>query len=96
MKIDIGFGVLGLLANADSISSFQGKRYFFKGDLCQMSIAQRAAIQLGIRTDIEGGLPFVMSEEDFYRVTQYLVSNQMEGWWHYVTREEYCEIKGQY
>lgn len=87
-------GVMGLLANAHSTSSFRGKRYYFEGDLCQMSYAQSVANSLGIQTDIEGGLPFVMLQEDFDRVKEYLISNHVDGWWHYVTREEYCKIKG--
>ena len=55
-------GVYGLLASAHSTSSFEGERYYFDGDLCQMSTAQRVASKLGIQTDIEGGCPFVMSE----------------------------------
>jgi len=96
VNMKISSGVVGLLANAHSTSSFRGKRYFFKGDLCQMSAAQKVANSLGIETGIEGGLPFVMSQEDFDCVKKYLISNKVEGWWHYVTHEEYCEIKGQY
>lgn len=95
-NMKISSGVVGLLANAHATSSFRGERYYFQGDLCQMSAAQKVANSLGIQTDIEGGLPFVMSQEDFDRVKEYLISNQVEGWWHYVTREEYCEIKGEY
>ena len=25
-----------------------------------------------------------------------MISNRIEGWWHYVSHEEYCEIKGEY
>lgn len=96
MSVSISTGVVELLANAHSTSSFRGERYYFKGDLCQMSTAKRVAGSLGIQTGIEGGLPFVMSEEDFDRVKEHLISNRIEGWWHYVTNEEYCEIKGEY
>ncbi len=89
-------GVEGLLANANSTSSFRGKRYYFKGDLCQMSTAKRVADSLGIPIDNEDVYPFVVSQEDFDRVKEYLISNLVEGWWHYVTHEEYCEIKGEY
>jgi len=94
MKIDSD--VVGLLANAHAKSSFRGKRYYFKGDLCQMFVAKRVADLLGVPTDIEGGLPFVMSQESFDSVKEYLIFNRVEGWWHYVTHEEYCEIKGEY
>ena len=93
-NMKIGSDVVGLLVNAHSTSSFRGERYYFQGDLCQMCTAQKVANSLGIKTDIEGGIPFVMSQEDFDRVKEYLISNQVEGWWHYVTREEYCKIKG--
>lgn len=96
VNMKVSADVVGLLANAHSSSSFNGERYFFMGDLCQMSTAQRVASLLDIKTDIEGGRPFVMSEEDFDRVKKCLISNQIEGWWHYVTHEEYCAIKGEY
>lgn len=95
-KTEINFGVVGLLANANSTSSFKGTRYYFKGDLCQKSVAKKVADSLGIKTGMEGCLPFVMSQEDFDRVKEYLILNRLEGWWHYVTHEEYCEIKGEY
>ncbi len=96
VNMKISSGVLGLLANAHSKSSFRGERYYFRGDLCQMYTAQKVAASLGIKTDIEGGIPFVMSQENFDHVKEYLIVNQLEGWWHYVTHEEYCEIKGEY
>jgi hypothetical protein len=89
-------GVLELLSNAHAKSSYQGTKYYFKGDLCQRSTARNVASQLRIRTDIEGGLPFVTSDEDFKTVTQYLISHQIEGWWHYVSYEEFCEKKGEF
>ena len=95
-NIKISSGVVGLLANAKSTSSFRGERYYFDGDLCQMSAAQIVADSLGIQTGIEGGCPFVMSKEDFDSVKQYLINNRIDGWWHYVTNEEYCQIKGEY
>ena len=96
VEMTVSEGVVGLLANAQSKSPFEGERYFFEGDLCQMSIAQSVAAALGIRTGIEGCRPYVTSKEDFEEVTKYLISHQKEGWHHYVSREEYCEIKGEY
>lgn len=87
--------VVELLLNVNSKSSYQGKKYFLKGDLCQMATAKNVAICLGIRVYSDGGIPFVTSEEDFEQVKQYLISNQIEGWWNYVTHEEYREIKGE-
>ncbi len=94
--MEINPNVVGLLANAHSHSAYSGKRFYFKGDLCQMSTAQSIASKLGISTDVEGGLPFVMSQEDFDTVTQYLIDNGIEGWWHYVSRDEYRRIKGEF
>lgn len=93
MKKNSNSGILELLANAHSISSFQGTRYFFNGNLCQMSTAQQVAYQLSIRTGIERGIPFVMSEDDFNKVKQYLIEHQIDGWWHYVTNKQYHELK---
>lgn len=96
IRLEANPGVVSLLANAKSHSDYQGTRYYFKGDLCQMSTATSVANSLGIQTSREGGIPFVMSQEDFEMVTQYLIQYQIEGWWHYVTYEEYCQIKGEY
>ena len=95
-NIKISPGIMGLMANAHSKSSFEGKRHYFTGDLCQMNTARRTAESLGIEIDIEGGIPFVKSEEDFDRVKKYLISNKLDGWWHYVSHEEYCKIRGKY
>lgn len=92
MKLDVG--VASLIANAHSHSMYKGERFFFKGDLCQMATAQSIASRLGIQTEVEGGIPFVMSREDYDTVKQYLISHRIEGWWHYVTKEEYVQLKG--
>ena len=95
MNMSVDSGVVGLLANANKRSSFTGNKLFFKGDLNQMYQAQSAADRLGIETDIDGGIPFVMSEKDYEKVTQHIIANKIEGWWHYVSREEYHKIKGE-
>ena len=87
INLEIPEGVLGLLLNADKKSGYQGERFYFKGDLHQMSTAQRVAEQLGISTDVEGGIPFVMSKTDFEIVTQHLIDNRLDGWHHYVSHE---------
>ena len=89
-------GVIDLLAQAKSKSAYQGKKYFFEGDLNQKSIAKRIAEELGVITEVEGGLPFVTTEEDYELVTKELVGRRSEGWHHYVTHDEYCDIKGEY
>lgn len=72
-----------LLASAKATSSFEGKRYCFQGDLAQMSTAHRIACQLNIDIDIDGGIPFAKSEEDFNSITQYIIDHRLNGWWHY-------------
>lgn len=94
MKIDLD--VFDLVLKCNSKSCYQGEKHFFKGDICQMVVARKIANSLGIYVDIDGGLPFVTSEEDFKDVTKEIVDNQLEGWWHYVTHEEYCQIKGEF
>lgn len=93
MNMSVNNGVLDLLANANKRSSFTGSKYFFKGDLNQRYQAQSVAQKLGIDTDIESGLPFVMSKEDYQKVTQHIINNRIEGWWHYVSDEEYKKMK---
>ena len=95
MNMSVSSGVVDLLANANKRSSFVGRKYFFEGDLSQMSEAKRVATKLGIQTATEGGIPFVMSNEDFEKVTHYMIDNQIEGWWHYVSHEEFLKIMGE-
>lgn len=93
MKQGINTGVMELLANAHSTPSDRGEKFYFRGDLCQMSKASSIASQLGISTGINGGIPYVSSKKDFETVTQYLINNRIEGWWHYVSRDEYRRLK---
>ena len=81
-KIQISSGVAALLANAHKTVP-SGKKYYFEGDLCQMSEATKVAGILGIEVGINGGLPFVQSKEDYDKVVKYIVDNQIEGYWHY-------------
>ncbi len=87
-------GVFDLLASAKAKSTFKGTKYCFRGDLCQMATAENVAHKLNVETDREGGIPFVISEEDYDKVTKYMVENRIEGWWHYVTNEEYRKLTG--
>lgn len=96
LKFSMSSDVADLLLNAHTKSDYQGKRYYFSGDLNQMSIASSVARKLGIEVSIEGGIPFVKSQADYDEVTNYLVANMMEGWHHYVSHERYCDIKGEY
>lgn len=79
---DTNTGVMELLANANN-SDYEGEKFYFKGDLNQMSIAKGIASNLGISTGINGGLPFVKSKTDFDRVVKYLIDHKIEGYWHY-------------
>lgn len=87
-------GKKGLLENTNQRSTYKVKEYYFEGDLYQMNEARKVADNLGIKTGIKGGLPFVSSKEDFEKVTQYIVSHRVEGWWHYVSVEEYRKMNG--
>ncbi len=58
-----------------------------------MAKASSVASKLGISTGINGGIPYVSSKKDFKTVTQYIVENRIEGWWHYVSKNEYRQIK---
>lgn len=80
---DTDTGIMELLANANSSSDYKGKKFYFEGDLNQMSIAKGIASNLGISTGINGGLPFVKSKEDFDRVVKYLIDHKIEGYWLY-------------
>lgn len=81
-EIKISAGVAALIANAhQKVPS--GKKYYFEGDLDQMSKAASVAGRLGIQTGINGGLPFVQSKDDYDKVVKYIVDNQIEGYWHY-------------
>lgn len=93
MNMSVDNGVLDLLANANKRTSFVREKYYFRGDLCQKSKAMKIAENLGIETGINGGLPFVTSRDDFNTVTQYIIDNRIEGWWHYVSNEEYKRLK---
>ena len=81
-SMKISPGVAALLAKAhQTVPSV--KKYFFEGDLSQMSKAFNVAIKLGCKAEIDGGLPFVKSKEDYDRVVNYIVDNKIEGYWHY-------------
>ncbi len=96
MNITISSGVLGLLSHAGNVSSYEEKKFKFKGDLCQMSAAAGAASKLGIKFGYDDVYPFVTSEEDFSKVIQYIISERIEGWHHYVTYEKFCELNGEF
>lgn len=86
-------GALSLLAYVDERKFYEGEMFFFMGDLIQMVEARNVAAKLGKKIGTNGGIPFVMSREDFDEVTQYIISNRINGWWHYVSHEEYLKMK---
>lgn len=96
MNMTVSNGVLGLLSNAGNVSSYEGKKFTFKGDLCQMSSAAGVASKLGLKTGYDDVYPFVTSEEDFNKVIQHMISNRIDGWHHYVTYEKFCELNGEF
>jgi len=81
-NMEISTGVAALLANAHQTVP-SGKKYYFEGDLCQMAWAASVAERLGIKTGINGGLPFVSTQEDYDKIVKYIVDNEIEGYWHY-------------
>ncbi len=91
--------LLELLATADSKYNsdldFKKEHYFFKGDLCQLVIANEIANSFGFKTSISCGIPYLTSKTEYDEVIDYIIKNEEEGWWHYVTKEEYHEIKQQ-
>ena len=93
MRMDTDSRALGLLAVANKRTSYGGEKYFFKGDLVQMAKARSIAAKLGKETGTDGGIPFVMSWEDFDEVKQYIISHRIDGWWHYVSHEEKLKMK---
>jgi hypothetical protein len=68
--------IIELLSNARKSSCYDGFRYYFEGDLRQMATAKKAADEIGIISYIDGGVPFVTSEEDFKKITNFLKSNK--------------------
>lgn len=93
MQMGIDSGALGLFAVANKRTNYEGKKYYFTGDLIQMAEARSIAVKLGKETDTDGRIPFVKSKEDFDEVKQYIISHRIDGWWHYVSREEYIKMK---
>ena len=81
-------GLLDILSNAHVKSSYTGTKYFFEGDLSQKVEAMIASNILEIIVEKDYGMPFVKSDEDFKKVTAYLVSEKINGWHHYVTNKE--------
>lgn len=85
-----------LLISVNNKSEYNGPRFYFTGDLNQLGIALTATITLGIDVTINGGIPFVKSKEEFDKVKKYLIEQKLDGWHHYVSYEEYCELQGEY
>ena len=81
-EIKISAGVAALIANAHQTEP-SDEKFYFEGDLNQMSKAASVAGKLGIKTEINGGLPFVQSKDDYDKLVKYIVDNQIEGYWHY-------------
>jgi hypothetical protein len=96
MNFSVTPGVKNLLERANEKSSYVGEKFFFLGDLNQLSIVEDACRDLNITFERDYGLPFVTSKEDKQKVIQYLIDHQIEGWWNYVSQKEYCRIKGQF
>jgi hypothetical protein len=85
MNFSVSSGVRNLLLRVNEKSSYVGDKFFFKGDLNQMSKAVDVCKELSITYDFDGGLPFVTSKEAQQKVIQYLIDHKIEGWWNYDT-----------
>lgn len=49
-----------------------------------MSLAKKAAEEIGIKVEIDCGIPFVFSMEDLKIVSKHLIDNKIEGYSHYI------------
>jgi len=81
-------GISDILSNAHVKSTYTGTKFFFKGDLSQKVEAMIASNILEICIEKDCGMPFVKSDEDFKKVTAYIVSEKINGWHHYITHKE--------
>ncbi len=69
------------------------ERHYFEGDLNQMRVAREVARMLGVVTQIDGGLSYVETKEEYDTVVKYIIDNRIEGWWNYVSREQYIQLR---
>lgn len=82
-KLILPTGVADLLLAAQSTSSWSGERYYLSGDLNQMSIARQEAQKLGLRCEIEGGIPFLTCKKDLDTLIAHLYKNKFPGYYNY-------------
>ena len=68
------------------------ERHYFEGDLNQVRVAREVARMLGVVTQIDGGLSYVETKEEYDTVVKYIIDNRIEGWWNYVSREQYIQL----
>ena len=69
------------------------EKYFFEGDLNQMRIARKIADKNDMIMGIDGGLSYVTTKKDYDAVVKYIIDNRIEGWWNYVSREQYIQLR---
>ena len=69
------------------------ERHYFEGDLNQMRVAREVARMLWVVTQIDGGLSYVETKEEYDTVVKYIIDNRIEGWWNYVSREQYIQLR---
>ena len=69
------------------------ERHYFEGDLNQVRVAREVARMLGVVTQIDGGLSYVETKEEYDTVVKYIIDNRIEGWWNYVSREQYIQLR---
>lgn len=81
-KMKISEGVVALLANAQAPIP-NDDFYTFDGDLCQMAKAAKVATDLGFEVGYVGGIPYVVSKDEYNKVVQYIIEHKIEGYWNY-------------
>lgn len=68
------------------------EKFHFKGTADEVVAAKDAAKKLGfIPSPTNNGIPFVTSEEGI-TLKDYMIYNNIVGWWNYVTTSEYLAI----
>ena len=82
LRMEIPEGVLDLVSAPDTPKP-PDNFYTFEGDLCQMLAAAKVARDLGFKVGVVGGYPYVLLKEEYDKVVQYIIDNQIEGYWHY-------------
>ena len=87
MKLQVFNDILnsGVIITAPQIHFFYEQHHYFRGSSHQIQDAVNVAAKLGVVVLYDGGIPYVESQEDFDKVAQYLIENEVVG------HENYCK-----